>query len=610
MNRVKCYEKNDLAYHMFDGRVKTIIADFNINSIIDYIEYNQIIELYEANNEYLAEVTSEVIKDIKAKIYCSLNSTNIETAEWINEILKNSHEYTIDDLINFIVSFKIKLLDDDFIEAILTNDNIWFSNIVKVKVFQMYILENILKVIEFNNANLLESLVLEVVCSESLYSTEINEENTYKLIECYINNDFNLNYLPDIFNSKNRKINAKIKVTVIDKYNKSMEEFFRKEGSYSREVEFKILNKKETTKCWIEDNKYFEHWNFDKEILKHGSIYSYESIYKFWLTDFGIFQGNQITIAHYSQDGFKGLGSIAYAGYKTYQSHNHMFRTVQQFQLMRMALFLEYLRLKKINIYKLLNYIIEQILKNGFYAINDSENYDKYSISGINKHLCIQIESLLSQYKCLKKYEIIRNDYISLEASTLDVKQIPSLSSKNYYVKNYIYFNLMNSQSTISMPINNEYNKRLYEQIKNNMITKSVYENLEKYHTSVIDLLIENNVLIWEGEVAAFSKNEQLPYWEHLFQTGAISSSITSCSLLEGMVSNDLLVADTNLMDRFEIEYFNYIFNNQAFNDGLAIRNKYLHTGHVNLSEEEVNLILIKLLLEIIMKMHYTLYSI
>lgn len=607
MDRVKCYEKTDLAYHRFDQRIKCLVVNIELNTITDLIEYDQIIKLYESNNEYLSEVTNEVIENIKGNIYRFLNNECLEASEWINEISQNSIEYSADDLISFIIKFKKELLNDEFIRKILTERKVLYTNIVKVKEFQSYILNNFFNILNLNNMKLLEALILEVVCGGTLYSENLNEEDTYQLIEYYLNHECNLNYLPDIYNSKNKKINAQIRVMAMEKYSTFTSQIFTGENTMSIELEFRILSGKDETKIFSDENKHCEHWNFDKEILKYGYPNSYEGIYKFLLNDFGIFKNNKISVAHYSQDGFKGISTITYQGYNTYQSINHMFRTNQKFQLLRMNIFLKYLETKNLNIFHILNYFIELILKNGFYAIDDSGNYSNYSIIGINKHLCIQIESLLSQYACLKKYDVIRADYISLDSNSLDIKQIESLNIINNYVKNYTYFNLMNSQSMYSFPINNEHDKRLHAQIKEKQITSHIYHNLDEGHINVLNCLEEDNILEWKENKLVFTCEEELPYWEELFNTGALVGVNNADTVLNRMIDNGMISTDTNLFDKFEIEYFNYIFNNQSFNDALAIRNKYLHTGQVDNDEYEVNIILVKLLMEVIMKIHFSL---
>ena len=76
-----------------------------------------------------------------------------------------------------------------------------------------------------------------------------------------------------------------------------------------------------------------------------------------------------------------------------------------------------------------------------------------------------------------------------------------------------------------------------------------------------------------------------------MYKNDVISKQHYSVSLqkdIDELIEKGVLVQESTLFSRSEIDYLNYMLNRSEFVNGLEIRNKYIHgIQQVNMNEEE-----------------------
>lgn len=598
MERVECKKQNDLFYHMDDDRIRNVLSEELKNDINSLLEYNQILKQFGVEGYELENGSTEKLLEIRAHIYKTLNIEKYEFDTLLDEVLKEN-SYLPTDLILFLKEYNEKIFSEEICKKILLSSKFQKNILLDLKIFNdaLNILWEKDKEVILKNKCLLEGLLEKI--------TDTNNSKRFDIdINLIINEYLKLNaahhILSMIITSKNREINAVSRVNCKKRLNNyySNEQNWMKysyEFSYNKDYQKVFEPHYEGEKL-----KYSEKWNFSKGL---NYINRYFSIFDFMVNDLGLLQKKSISTAHYKQGGLKS-SQIGYADPKFFTTKNDGFERKNNLLLRRISLFICYLKEQNISIYQVINYIIENSLGAKFYLIDGSEGYYNYDIGTINKHLCVQIDNLLSQYECLVKYNEIDRELVLYDTDSVRIEKIESKKTKNYYPKNFIFFHLMNEQSfLISSPIQNlpSNHNTLYEQIKCKCIAKS---NIDEFHDNIINQLITLGYCKFNEEILEFSNSEILPYIEYMYNNGSISSLLIPDEIIEIMEELNLIRFDNQLFDEYECDYFNFVYNNQEFNDNYAIRNKYLHTGHIDMDEEQANLLLIKLTFEIMGKIY------
>lgn len=612
MRRVKFYSKDDLSVNYYIKRIETVDQqEVCMNpSIIDLIEYKNIIDFYEnfPNEAFISNLTKK-----KSFYYTEINKYYKMICELkiidCFKIIERSTDYWGDDFIKLIQKFdKLSLFDNTELKYLILLPSLDWNTMLKDDNICYYIkkYENYTALIDLN-PTLLRTLVMEYVRFEKLSIIPKDKIETY--VEKYIDNCRHVIDLLDIENTKFR-VDAQLKLKArlnrkklekkqIVKLNTGIEYVF----GYSNDID-KIEQKSE-------NGRYTEIWNFD-EFLTNGNIgpISYKQIYAFCIHFLGVLNPvKNISDSTVNCDIHKGLITLFSTQHNSYTSKNINYNIISQITLNRLNILTVYLGCKNFNIYNFLNYLVEILMNKGFYTINDSENYYTNSLIAINKHLCTQIDSILSQYECYQRYGKIDKELVSLNGTkSINFQRYNSLlKEKNIYpLESNIYFQMMDKQLKYSSSATTN-SDHLYSDIKSGNIKKTAMSSYDDLAVESINYLFDENIVYWASNTLRFVDSDIANVMENLFRYGSIPISELAPfdRLYDKLNEKKLVTSDSKLFNKHEIEYFHYVLNDRDHNGSLALRNEYIHTGEVKIGDELANIHLIKVLLEIIIKIQY-----
>lgn len=606
MKRVKFYTKDDLSTNLYANRIIDIdSSEFPVEpTIIDLLEYNNIIRFYEEFSE------SQFIKDLKKSKVDYYTIINKNIGKYINDFesiyneLRANLTYFIDEYLLMLNKYKkTGLIEISELKYLLTLEvNSWdkiLNESVYCKLFKK--VDNYIELIK-KNKTLAKYISMEYVRYGKVSLVE--KDNINEIIGSYINQSYNSIDMLDIEKSK-VDIDARLKQAAKRK-KEELDSNIPAISTPTMNVSIQFCTNTNMFEFSYDEKRIEEKWNFDQILTNdYSQPMSYKLVFEFIAKHMSLLsEVMNISDSSYDCGANKGIATFFATEHNSYLSKNHMYRYKAPITLTRLKLLIEYLK-EKINIYQFLNYVIDILIPGDFFVINDSENYYNNSLNAINKHLCIQIDYLLSEYECLQKYKKIDKELIELNgSSSIDFNKYRGLNAISYiYPKeNNIYFQMIDNQSLYSGSIVNK-SSNLFNDIWDQEIKEVEYQYYEKLTQKSIEYFISNNIVEWSEGKLVFCEKDIAIIMKSLFEHGAININYmnVSSSEVETLKEKGLIETDDRLFNKYETEYFHYILNNKDHNDSLAIRNDYLHNGEAKISDEEANIYLIKALLEIIL---------
>lgn len=208
-----------------------------------------------------------------------------------------------------------------------------------------------------------------------------------------------------------------------------------------------------------------------------------------------------------------------------------------------------------------------------------------------------------------------------IDRELFELESTPSLNSlKSLLDKKYIYINeknnnikkilhLLFSDQSDLVYIDEEINAKDFIQlISKNKIKKSMFHN---YQQPGVDFLINNKVISVNQDEEIFITKKQFTriliflnlyrfgviHYYHWIQKLSIKEKlIEQQKEIDEMLEEGLLVKESTLFAKPEVDYLNYILNNSAFDNALGLRNKYSHGSVVEENEEDYLFILVILI--------------
>lgn len=253
-----------------------------------------------------------------------------------------------------------------------------------------------------------------------------------------------------------------------------------------------------------------------------------------------------------------------------------------------------YYELRKLNISleNVFKWFFEEYLHEEFKAIGFKLNIPSEKSSYIDKirTLCEQIDSILKQFTIYVNEEEINPDLVRIIRNTPLFENIPSFNNKKYaYIKDnkliFIIYLLFSNQSPLSYnkDINLDYNS-FAELIKLGNFTIDEFANYQK---DQIKLLIEEEIIIEENKILKFD-NDAFNLLDYYYHNHVICLTYhKNNKYLKKIIEEEKIKFDGSLFSKDEVDYLNYILNDRSFDNGLSLRNKYLHGSYYAENEKE-----------------------
>lgn len=201
--------------------------------------------------------------------------------------------------------------------------------------------------------------------------------------------------------------------------------------------------------------------------------------------------------------------------------------------------------------------------------------------------LAPEFESILKQFKLFVEDGTIDFDLIQISSLPTSIKDIPSLNSKKYlYLNNknqsviHCAGLLCSDQSWLANIKNSNNNKysNFLQLILNEKITIADFHDYQQPH---IDYLIEIGLIkIDENDFVCISNIERICILQDLYQNEFSSFHYYDDALRQEalqMEKEGLIYFENTLFSKMEQSYLNYYLNKSEFNNGLDLRNRYLH---------------------------------
>lgn len=264
-----------------------------------------------------------------------------------------------------------------------------------------------------------------------------------------------------------------------------------------------------------------------------------------------------------------------------------------------------------------IEHALTEILTNVFrddLAVDGLElNLPPHSSNALEKirMLTPEIESLVKQYQSYVEEGAINFDLIRFSNEDLDLGRVPSRRERKYAyavgddVKRVMYYFFSSDSLLYPASMDGRNAPSLYAYLQT---YESNRHDLEPFQCQGIDYLVAHNHLTIESDgsitivkphmitlLAILYRQEVLSYWHFDGSARMLIDELERLGYVE---------FEDTLLTREEVRYFNYYLNKRDFNNGLNLRNKYLHgTNSSNPDEHRYDYYrLIKVLILILLK--------
>lgn len=623
MRGVKFYSTTDLSVNYYLNQVKKIYND--LQNDIHYSLF-QIVELYNCtkyidNGLYPYDIDSGILDEknrtIKSQIARFYNQ--MDNLAILNELKELPFGYKSDFLELFIM-FKLNTrYSHEQVKQWIEDDLIGIYTICQNKKFvELY--GDIVKGVLISNPSSAE-LILDKYAAknnkEKIYLPHINQIDINRIMENYIeSDDVNLNYLSLIVIARSEgefNITSEIKLKAKKKEEQLSNQYFKKENGL--QFEHVVAFQKDLEEPMIADINATEgkfHITYDKNWLENEVDYLV-ILYNFiWL--FGYLDSNgRISLVNLEKEASALENALGMTGKYEYKI-NHVFGSKEIFSQMKLNLYCELLELKEVELERVLEwffntYIKEEFLVDNYFLELPTKNSDYRA-----KCLVIfsEIENVLNQFDSFVKYSSIDHELIEINSHSVLFSQVPSLLKGKYvYAKQELRNNmhgLFSDQSSLNY-INEKYNEKSFFELINK--NKLKIEHFNDYQQYQLQQLLELKYIQCdlEGNISWVN-----PYKIYLMRDLYLNEVIIYHRLtdrlkqeVQQLIYEDLVQTENTLFSKLEQDYFDYYLNNHSFQNGLQLRNKYMHGKRVMLSaaqHKQNYLIGLKLLICITLKIN------
>lgn len=632
MDRVKFLSTNDLMYGYYLENSEKLIKEYNERKVQDI---NRVIELYNAIKYFENEVylPKWIIDDIN-RYKETIKIIWVTIAKFFNSITEDSLisfysevdiEYK-DEFWELIEKFKVykKISEDKFKEFINTSE-VRLYELLKhrntIEHFGKIIRDSMID--DCSSAELLldKYEMAHIVEKDILYfPKELSNPDKENIICNYINSeDPNLNYLRLISNIQSSKDKIELSPKILLNSKKRAEElekrlFPENSGmrmetcvSFSKLQDEEFIVKIEEQKVqvtysikWIENNK-------DFSTLLNNFIYLFE------------FVDSQMRCLLVNKFNYMGVFErFLFTNSKNAYIKGIAFDQTNVLSLLQMAGYYNTLSNIGIRLEEVIEWFFEEYLGNEFNAHDFKISMPSASSTFLEKCTTIMpaMESALKQFSLFVQDGQVDFDLLEIRSEHLLYKNIPSLVYKKYIYsigdefRTASYF-LFSDQSGLG------YNDKTQKSYKNYFERlcreKNKLEDYPAYCLPKINWLIEHKYLsIDEKESVLFRDKIRITILKDLYFNGVISYwdyPESGRKVLDELEKNKVIEFESSLFTRPEQDYINYLLNKSRFNNGLDLRNKYVHTQPRSNDDETIHnqnyMILLRLFILTIIKINH-----
>lgn len=603
LTRVKFYSVNDLSTGFFIDRVEEVVERFN--SDIEIIDVNQIIELYNVQLFFKYKIYSRNWTDEKIKQYEGVikQFTGI-IAKYFSKINSCDYEKVL-SLLEWNYSDDFWRLTEKYksYERISASDFKYLLNNSRISVLDILLCKFMVK--KFGK-ELRDYIKENISCAEILFGQYIQkvEKNTNKyyfpdelisedkceLINNYIEwEEANPNYLKLISEAKGSKefpLTDKIRLKAKRSYEKKIDEMFKNSNGlkYGVEVSFsgKMSNEKQV---FFENNMikatYSTRWI--KENLDYPTILN-NFIYLFEFTDM------QFRYQHVCKESMVGIfeQTLGVKGKNEYVTGT-VFNQIQMLADVQMLGYYNELERNNILIENVIKWFFEEYLLSEFNVQGFHFNVPSVKSSYLEKCRAIapEMDSILKQFKIWCEEKELDKELLQYSTTHMFIKDIPSMLKNKYIYAdeekcNFAMHLLFSDQSRIHyIPNMTENYHSFYDLILTNHIEIEKFQEYQKYD---IKWLQENGMIDIDEYGIIIPHRKKMWILNELYNNEVLCSKYIYdfADELSEIYEQGLIRYASSLFSKPEQDYYNYLFNKSEFDNGLDIRNTYIHGTQVD----------------------------
>ena len=196
------------------------------------------------------------------------------------------------------------------------------------------------------------------------------------------------------------------------------------------------------------------------------------------------------------------------------------------------------------------------------------------------RNICSELDSILKQYKLFVDSGRIDMDLFSMTSHVPTFSQIPSFYKKKYgYLIDITLKNIastfFSNQCILSFTEHTQekYNT-FWELIKSE---KTHYANYYDYQKPLIDNLLEMEYLYIDRTGIITYPKEKILVLKDYYDNEVFCTTYLKSDYINSLIINGSIVTEGTLFSKPEQDYLNYMLNNSIFDNGPALRNKYIH---------------------------------
>lgn len=601
MDRIKFYSPSDWACGYNLEKLENVLQNYDVNkkqyNINDIIELFNI-TLYIDNECFLIKWSEEKKQEIKYKNkelkrtigkYCSeIDDNNIIV--FFNEIDKGNLYF--EDFFKMLGEYNVfERITEEKIKELLQNDFVLYLLLKNKKIVSKY--GNAIKNTLLENPNnatiLLDKYEIADRKSEIYLPQELSKDEKERLLVSYINSEeANINYLRIIENIQSSKdglvISDKTRLLTKKKIKEQTEKIFKDNNGMKMETLVEFCHKRQKEEFKIEVNgsniKCSYDLNWIKDNLDYPTLLN-NFIYLFFYVDM------QMRITLTSKESNLGLFEryISLNSKKAYKKGIAFDRLALLSELQMMGY---YERLNELNIRleTIIEWFFREYLKmefniNNFRILIPSDNATTLEKC---RTILSEMDHILKEYQLIVEDGSIDHELLEISSNPIPFKDIKTLVKKKYIYEcsdecktvQYYFFSDQCMLHYVKR-IDKSYNS-FFDLINNERIKK---EDYNRYAESEVNYLLEHDYLVEDNEgylkinkkitVMLFKDlyiNEVISYWKYPKKYR---------ERIDKLVEDNIFCIKDSLLSDPEIDYFNYYLNKSEFNNGLDLRNKYIH---------------------------------
>lgn len=600
---VKYYGKNDLTIGLNLEKAEKIIKAYDRNrtdySINDVLELYNICLLFDdklrlkswSNEDYNS--MNSIIEEFKARIGAYFSKANYSEIDSFYPEISVQYDDTFWEIFAYYKIYN-KLSPTEF-SKILVKYKVPIYLILREKMIVKYYDIEISKYMQHSNST------AEILIIHHLERDDLNHKKYYipkslttddqlSIIEKYVESEAsNPNYLKLLYKSRGKKefpISDEIRLKAKKRYDSNIKKLFSNGAGLSFGATVGFADSNEIISITDKDSLHTEIiysrlWlkeNLDNPTLLNNYIYLFGYVDRFFRSTFPSNKNELGAIERYL--GVKGDREYDKG---VFFEHKEMISSMQT-----KSYYYEILKLDK-RLEDIFKWFFEKYLNEEFKAEGFILSIPAMESSFLEKMrtMCSELESILRQFDSYVKNGEINRELLEISRNSLLIEDIPSFIPQKYgYVVDSelidISHQLFSNQSVLAYV---EYSN--FENfIENKKVSVSDFYDYQK---SSLNWLMEKNI-IYEGCHGYLQPNiEIVKLLKDYYENEVICINYyKNNTILKSLISENKIICESKLFSRPEQAYLNFKLNDRQFDNGPALRNKYLHgSSSLNFEENE-----------------------